>query len=167
MKRFSRFIAPALLSGSVLVAGCDREEVLQGRIDRTVGESTISRAVALIVPPSYSLRPGDSDVGRSGSIVDRSDETGIDLGTLDTTAGESGLLQRAGAEAADPGIRDTLARENAILAGDPELVETLLFGDFPASPPTPEVIEEVPEGEDVTGAPEETSGDEGGFWDWF
>ena len=167
MKRFSRLIVPVLLSGSVLVAGCDREEVLQGRIDRTVGESTVSRTVALIVPPSYSLRPDDGDVRQSGSIVDRSDETGIDLEALDTTTGESGLLQRAGAEAADSGIRDTLARENAILSGDPELVETLLFGDFPASPPIPEVIEEIPDGEDVTGATEGTSDDEGGFWDWF
>ena len=160
MKRFARFIAPVLLSGLVLVAGCDREEVLKGRTDRTISESTVSRAVALVVPPSYSRRPDAGDAGQSGSIVDRSDEIGIDLGALDTTTGESGLLQRAGAEAADPGIRDMLARENAILAGDPELVEALLFGDFPASPPTPEVVEEVPEAEDV-------SGDEGGFWDWF
>ena len=157
-----RIVALALVAGAV--AGCDREEVLQGRVDRPAGEVTTTRTASLIVPPSFSLRPGDEDAGQSSLLVDLGDETGTDLAALGTTEGEAGLLRRAGVEQADPEIRDTLALENAILVGQPETVEALLFGDYPETPPTPEVIEEIPVSAEQ---PEDDSGDDGSFWDWF
>ena len=152
-----------ILAGVILMAAaCDREEVLAGKVDRTVNVSTVPQIVSLIVPPPYSLRPGLEPSEESASLVERQEETGTDLEALKTTAGELDLLRQAGAATGDPGIRTTITRDNSVLSDDPELVDALLFGEYPATPPVPEIIEEDA-AEEESGAPD----DEGGFWDWF
>ncbi len=151
-----------LAAVSLLTAACGREEVLAGRVDRTVNVSTVPRIVSLIVPPPYSLRPEMHARGESDSLVERQEETGTDLGSLETTAGERDLLRRAGAGTADPDIRTMITRDNSVLSDDPELVDAVLFGEYPTTPPVPEIIEE-----DAADRESGTSGGEGGFWDWF
>ena len=154
--------AMILAAAALMAAACDREEVLAGKVDRTVNVSTVPQIVSLIVPPPYSLRPGLEPSEESASLVERQEETGTDIEALKTTSGELDLLRQAGAAAADPGIRTTITRDNSVLSDDPEFVDALLFGEYPATPPVPEIIEEVP-ADDEAG----TSDDEGGFWDWF
>lgn len=146
-------VAAAILTA----AACDREDVLAGKVDRTVNVSTVPQIVSLIVPPPYPLRPELGPREESASLVERQEETGTDLEALKTTAGELDLLRQAGAATADPGIRTTITRDNSVLSDDPEFVDALLFGEYPATPPVPEIIEEE------SGTPD----DEGGFWDWF
>ena len=154
--------AMILAAAGLLVAACDREEIMAGRVDRTVNVSTVPQIVSLIVPPPYSLRPEADAGGESDSLVERQEETGTDLVSLKTTAGELDLLQRASAGTADPDIRTMITRDNSVLSGDPELVYAVLFGEYPTTPPVPEIIEE-----DAADEESGTSDDEGGFWDWF
>ena len=154
--------AMILAAVSLLIAACDREEVMAGRVDRTLNVSTVPQIVSLIVPPPYSLRPAVDARGESDSLVERQEETRTDLGSLETTAAELDLLRRAGAGTADPGIRTMITRENSVLSDDPEFVDAVLFGEYPTTPPVPEIIEEDPADEESG-----TSDDEGGFWDWF
>ena len=154
--------AMILAAVSLLIAACDREEIMAGRVDRTLNVSTVPQIVSLIVPPPYSLRPEVDARGESDSLVERQEETGTDLGSLETTAAELDLLRRAGAGTADPGIRTMITRENSVLSDDPEFVDAVLFGEYPTTPPVPEIIEEDPADEESG-----TSDDEGGFWDWF
>ncbi len=154
--------AMILVAAALLAAACDREEVLTGKVERTVNVSTVPQVVSLIVPPPYPLRPELEPREESASLVERQVETGTDLATLKTTAGERDLLRLAGAEAAAPDIRTTITRENSVLSDDPEFVDILLFGEHPTTPPVPEIIADDPAEEE----PEE-SDDAGGFWDWF
>ncbi len=149
-----RIRAPALvlLAGSLCLAGCDTEETLAGRVERAVTESTVAMSSPLIVPPSFSLRPG-SEAGHPPA-AGGGEGAGTDLSLLDTTSAETSLLLHAGADAAESGIRDTLARENAVLSGNPELVRSLLFGNHPAVPPEVEPVVD-------------TADEDEGFWDWF
>ena len=147
---------------TLMVAACDREEVMAGRVDRTVNVSTVPQIVPLIVPPPYNLRPEVNPREGSASLVERQEETGTDLAALKTTAGELDLLRQAGAGTGDPDIRTTITRDNHVLSDDPELVDALLFGEYPATPPVPEIIVEEPPEEES-----ETPDEEGGFWDWF
>ncbi len=151
-----------LAAVALVVAACDREEVLTGKVDRTVNVSTVPQIVSLIVPPPYPLRPELEPTGESASLVERQEETGTDLEALKTTPGELDLLRQAGAGTGEPGIRTTITRDNSVLSDDPEFVDALLFGEYPATPPVPEIIEEDA-GEEEPAA----SDDEGGFWDWF
>ncbi|MDE0044539.1 MAG: DUF3035 domain-containing protein [bacterium] len=154
--------AMIFVAATLMAAACDREEVLAGNVDRTVNVSTVPQIVSLIVPPPYPLRPELEPREESASLVERQEETGTDLEALKTTAGELDLLRQAGAGTADPGIRTTIARDNSVLSDDPEFVDALLFGEYPTTPPVPEIIEE-----DATEDESGTSDDEGGFWDWF
>ncbi|MCY4607542.1 MAG: DUF3035 domain-containing protein [bacterium] len=151
-----------LAAVTLVSAACDREEVLAGKVDRTVNVSTVPQIVSLIVPPPYPLRPGLGPREESASLVERQEETGTDLEALKTTAGELELLRQAGAGTGDPGIRTTITRENSVLSDDPEFVDALLFSEYPTTPPVPEIIEEDA-AEDETGSED----DDGGFWDWF
>ena len=151
-----------LVAAALLAAACDREEVLTGRVDRAVNVSTTPRALSLIVPPPYSLRPSLGSREESASLVERQEETGTDLAALKTTAGERSLLLLAGADAAAPDIRTTITRENNVLSDDPEVVDLLLFGEYPTTPPVPEVIVDDPAAEES-----DASESEGSFWDWF
>jgi len=102
------------------------------------------RTIPLTVPPDYGVRP----TGVSSNIVDEREETVVQTLPLDMTVGEQVLLTRAGVLDADPTIRQTLSRENALLTDDPALVEALLFGSYPsADEVTPDVVIVQPEDE--------------------
>lgn len=126
----SRALVPAALAlGVMLLGACGSVHEQEGRGYMPPSEVTASRAIPLTVPPEYGLRPENPNQAESTVIADDTVAAEIDVTMLDATMGEQNLLVRAGVLEADPGIRRTLNHDNALLAGDPELVDVLLFGD--------------------------------------
>jgi len=124
----------AALALALPLWACGGGETLQGRGYQPPSEVTSSRAVSLIVPPGYGIRPDpDSDeVVAGGTVIDQQEPDELEIATLTTTMGEEMLMVRAGVMEADPTIRATLNRENALLVGQPQFVEELLFGSYPS-----------------------------------
>ena len=141
MARGARILPAAVLAGLLTACGGDG---LPGRGYLPPSTVTATGDVPLTVPPGYGLKPEGGEA--SGAIERGAPRPAAVLGT---TAGEQALLSRAGAAAANPAIRATLNRENALLVGDEALVERLLFGAVPPAggeAPT-EIAIEAPDGE--------------------
>lgn len=141
-------VAPALAVALVLLGACGSIHKQEGRGYMPPSEVTASRAIPLTVPPEYGQRPESASQAESTVIADETVAAQIDVAMLDATMAEQNLLVRAGALDASPGIRRSLNHDNALLAGDPALVDVLLFGNHPGGGAVE--IEEGPEiGSDV------------------
>lgn len=152
----ARFVL--LLGATALVlAACSGGDELPGRGYLPPSEVTRSQAVPLTVPPDFGLRPDDTaeHTASGGTIVAAVEEpTTVEVAELDATVGEQQLMVSAGVLEANPNIRRVLNRENALLVGDPVLVDTLLFGDFPQAVAGESTTQETPaieieEGQDI------------------
>ncbi len=131
MRAIAGLAAPGL--AAALLAACGGD-TLPGQGYLPPSEITVARTVPLTVPPDYGLRPGDIEEqpAAGGTVVAQRDADAVEAAPPGATPGERVLLARSGALEAEPGIRDTLNRENAILVGEPRLAEALLFGDHPS-----------------------------------
>lgn len=146
-----RFFHPALLVVAVAtLAACGSSNELPGRGYLPPSDVTTSRTVPLIVPPDFGLRPESDKQAESRTVILADTVTGsaIDVAALNVTLGEEALMVRAGVLNANPAIRQQLNRENALLVGDPALVDALLFGNY-ATGSGVEVIEGPEVGSDV------------------
>ena len=125
-------VSIAALLAVLGLAACGGDEPLQGRGYQPPSEVTSTRTIPLTVPPDYGVRPsGDEDtVVAGGTVVDQA-TTVVDVMPLNLTLGEQILLTRAGTMDADPTVRASLNRENALLVGQPLFVQELLFGSHP------------------------------------
>jgi len=126
-----RRVLPLALLAAAALAACNNKNDLPGRGYMPTGETTVSQSVSLTVPPDFGLRPQPEIEATDSTVLAQQEITTIDTALSTGTAGEQSLLTKAGVQNADPGIVDVLNRENALLANDPELVEALLFGDYP------------------------------------
>lgn len=146
----SRFpVLPAILSFCLAaLCACGSSNEQAGRGYMPMSEVTQSRAVPLTVPPDFGARPESAEQTESTVIADETVGTEIDVTTLNATMGEQSLLIRAGVLDANPAIRKTLNRENALLTGPPDLVDALLFGTYPTGGSV-ELVEGPDVGEDV------------------
>ena len=124
--------APALALCLLALAACGNVNEQDGRGYMPASEVTVSRAVPLTVPPDYGARPESTTQAEATVIADQVAGSEIDVTTLNATVGEQNLMVRAGVLEANPVIRQTLNRENALLTGPPELVDALLFGNYPS-----------------------------------
>ncbi len=147
MVRFSVPSAVLILCLGVLGA-CSNSNEQSGRGYMPPSDVTTSRAMPLTVPPDFGARPESAKQSESTVIADETVGTEIDITTLNATMGEQSLLIRAGVLDANPAIRQTLNRENALLIGPPDLVDALLFGSYPSGG-TVELAEGPDVGEDV------------------
>ena len=141
-----RFALP-LCAAALLLAACGNDNELPGRGYLPPSEVTRSQAVPLTVPPDFGLRPDDNleHTASGGTIVATVEEpTTVEVAELDATVGEQQLMVSAGVLEANPNIRRILNRENALLVGDPVLVDTLLFGSFPKSVAGESTTQETP-----------------------
>ena len=116
----------------LLLAACGTSNEQEGRGYMPPSEVTNSRAVPLTVPPDFGQRPESASQTESTVFADEVAGTEIDITVLESTPGEQDLLLRAGVPQANPTIRTTLNRENALMAGNDDLVDALLFGDYPS-----------------------------------
>lgn len=145
-----RRIRNVILLGGLLgaLAACDtiREEV--GMTKQAPDEFTVVTKAPLTIPPKFTLRPPrpgaqrpqelqprekarSALVGgtarRSGRDNAAAPERRVEVGTP-KTLGESRLLARAGADKADPDIRQVVNNETSVLAEkDASIAERLLF----------------------------------------
>ncbi|MBN34374.1 MAG: hypothetical protein CMM46_06280 [Rhodospirillaceae bacterium] len=135
MVRYTLTQAVAAAALTLALAACGGAEPLQGRGYQPPSEVTSSRAVSLIVPPGYGLRPDaeSAEVVAGITVIDQQEPETLQISSLNTTLGEELLMTWAGVLEADPTIRATLNRENALLVGQPLFVEELLFGSYPAA----------------------------------
>lgn len=164
-----RAAAPALALCLLALAACGNVNEQDGRGYMPASEVTVSRSVPLTVPPDYGARPETPSQAEATVIVDEVVGSEIDITTLDATLGEQNLLVRAGVLEANPAIRQTLNRENALLTGPPELVDALLFGNY-ANTGSVEVTEGPEIGSDVAieqGTPVEDESWFGSVFDIF
>ncbi len=100
-------------------------------------EYRVVEQAPLELPPDFNLRPPapgaprpqDTDIRRQAEeILLGPDATRISADTIQRTPGEHAFLNMAGATEADPGIRQVINRESAVLAADDEgFVENLMF----------------------------------------
>jgi hypothetical protein len=124
---------------ALLLAACSDDNELPGQGYLPPSEVTQSQSIPLVVPPDFGERPSSSasptssqgDGGETTLAESQPSQTDA-LSGLDLSTGETALLTQADVQQADPTIRRTLDRENAIYAGDPAFVDKLLFGSFPS-----------------------------------
>ena len=131
-----RFVHPAILVVAIAtLTACGSSNELPGRGYMPPSDVTTSRTVPLTVPPDFGLRPESEKQAESRTVIMADTVTGsaVDVAALDATLGEQALLVNAGVLNANPAIRQQLNRENALLIGDPALVDALLFGNYPTS----------------------------------
>lgn len=107
-----------------MLAGCGGDRTLADRLGmgrNAPDEFQVVARAPLVLPPEYNLRPPEPGAARpqEGTTSDRAERalTGRVQQTSEVTAGSQALLTQAGAERADPDIRQTIAEESRGLAG--------------------------------------------------
>ena len=139
-----RFVAVACLLGvSMALSACDSASMssLLGTSDEAAGDEfdTVKRP-PLSMPPDFNLRPptpgstAEKDVGATyyaRQAVFGAKPKGAAVVTKDgRSAGESALLQRAGVNRKDPGVRKVLDKETEELnTREKEFVDQILSHD--------------------------------------
>lgn len=119
----------ALLAAVVLAAGCssDRDDViaLQRPVAPVAGDAA---RLPLSTPPVYWVRPG------SETPAQQAPRAGIVPEPPPIRSGEDAILRAAGATAADPTIREQLARAPGIAVLPDRVLEGLLASGSGAAP---------------------------------
>lgn len=104
----------AVLAAATAASGCASLSRAIGANKNTPDEFRVVSQAPLTLPPDYNLRPPRPGEPRPQELAPgeeaRAALFGQDLGAT-ASAGERGLVATAGAEAADPTIRDTIDYE--------------------------------------------------------
>ncbi len=145
MKGHSRRIGfAALLVGAVtLLAGCDTIREATGNDKQPPDEFAVLTKAPLIIPPDFNLRPpkpGATPLNQS-EPTDTAQQSlfGADTATIaksipgNMSDGEKMLLASAGAQNADPSIRQDLAtdRNKALQSASDDFTNSVLFWQKP------------------------------------
>ncbi|RCK46995.1 hypothetical protein TH25_15845 [Thalassospira profundimaris] len=140
MTRKSHLIRIAALTGLALaVTGCESTKETFGLNKQSPDEFQVVSRAPLSMPPEFNLRAPDPGAPRpqTGTMTDqaRSLLTGEsptpvahDLTDKDRSSGEVALLEKSGAQYADPNIRSEVDRETSILIKENEsVIDRLVF----------------------------------------
>ncbi|HZK99903.1 MAG TPA: DUF3035 domain-containing protein [Caulobacteraceae bacterium] len=106
--RFNRVLSAALLIGAAGLTGCQAASHALGMNKVTPDEFRVVTKAPLVLPPDYSLRPPTPGQPRPQELQPESAARTALLGERDAEVrsdGEKLLVNRAGAEKADPLIR--------------------------------------------------------------
>lgn len=129
-----RRLAPLAALAALALGACGETRGLLGLERKAPDEYQVLRHAPLSMPPNFSLRPPAEGAERPQE--DRADDGarqallggGSNTDQASGSAGEAALLGAAGTGAADPEIRNTLDRDNAVLGRDDDgLVDSLMF----------------------------------------
>jgi len=115
----NRVIVATALCSAVALSGCASSRKLLGMDKVTPDEFRVVSKAPLVVPPDYSLRPPAPGEPRPQELQPESAARTALLGQRDAasrTAGEQLLVNKAGAEKADPLIRYVVDDENGDVA---------------------------------------------------
>ncbi|MCP1334810.1 DUF3035 domain-containing protein [Futiania mangrovi] len=138
-----RRLAPAwvgLAAIAVLLAGCGRDPLGLSE-KRPPDEFTVVSRAPLVVPPNYALRPPQPGAPRPQESQPSDQARALmfqrQIAASDASAGERVLLDKAGAQNADPNIRETVNLETSRLQETGRgLADYILFWQTPADPNT-------------------------------
>ena len=143
--RFGRFAVIGVLALGLSLSGCQKTREAFGLNKSAPDEFAVVTRAPLSMPPDYGLRPPTPGVQRpqERDIKDEARRILVTSGTGDASTrsgaastrtgaapsvGESALLNKAGAANTDSSIRQTVSRENKLLAaGDSGFVDRLIF----------------------------------------
>ncbi|MCR4378140.1 MAG: DUF3035 domain-containing protein [Rhodospirillales bacterium] len=127
------------LAAMTMLAGCDGARKALTQTKAAPDEFEVYTRAPLTMPPDYGLRPpSDGKTEEAGAVSTRDDARRVLLGSTATptqpiqasTPGTTVLLSMAGAERAEPGIRDIVERETSAYAKeDVRFLESLMYGD--------------------------------------
>ncbi|MFQ5984904.1 MAG: DUF3035 domain-containing protein [Alphaproteobacteria bacterium] len=128
----------ACLALAVALPGCEEAREALGFSKQPPDEFQVVARAPLSVPPDFTLRPPEPGVPRpqEGTPEDQARDALLGSGVGAPTAaaggalspGEAAVLANAGAEHADPNIRDVLNEENAVFAArNKRFVDRIIF----------------------------------------
>ena len=121
------------------LAGCEQTREAFGLKKSAPDEFAVVTRAPLALPPDYGLRPPTPGVQRPQEKSTTNEAQNILLSKVGSgrqdapdrknlSKGEIALLGKAGAQNADPSIRDKVARESAVIAkGDDKFLAKLIF----------------------------------------
>lgn len=117
----------------IALAGCSGAKEQLGLARKAPDEFAVVKRAPLAMPPDYSLRPPQPGAPRPQE--QHSEEQAREVvfgsesqGSAKPGSGESALLQRTGADQADPSIRSVVDRETAAMAPKEKPVAQKLLG---------------------------------------
>jgi predicted small secreted protein len=140
LKTSTLTIAVLLLAATAL-AGCSGTREALGLGRNVPDEFAVVSRAPLAMPPDYSLPPPTPGATRpqeeSATATAEATMFGSGVAVLPESRAEVDLLAEAGADSADPGIRQVVDREAVTLAeSDETFVDSLLFWQSPPPPGT-------------------------------
>lgn len=127
------------LAAATLLAGCEGARKALTQTKAAPDEFAVYTRAPLTMPPDYGLRPPTDGKSEEAGVVSTRDQARrVLLGSPTApkqqiqaaTPGTAVLLAKAGADRAEPGIRDIVERETSAYAKeDVRFMEQLLYGD--------------------------------------
>ena len=116
-----RFISTLILAtAAIAISGCARG-------GKQLDEFAVARNAPLVIPPDYTLAPpaagtaslsaGDAQAQAIGALFG---------GPAPRSAGETGLLERAGSERASLGVRSTAGDPDTVIVDKGAVTQTIL-----------------------------------------
>jgi hypothetical protein len=193
--------AALVVGATALLTGCDTLRSATGNDKEPPDEFAVLTKAPLIIPPDYNLRPpkpGAAPLNQS-EPTDTAQQSlfGADTATIarampgNMSDGEKMLLASAGAQNADPAIRQNLAtdRNKALQSASDDFTNTVLFWQKPkdeglnadgeleksasakpggAKPATPDAnAQPKPADDNQPATIEKEKKKSGGWFDWF
>lgn len=187
-----------LLSAAAALAGCDSIREASGTTKEPPDEFAIVTKAPLIIPPDYNLRPPKPGAAPTNQVeptqaaqqalIGADNQTIANSFSGNESQGERLLLANAGAQNADPNIRqDLVADETAMQTASDSFTNQILFWQQPSTPGDAGVDADAeaaklhaaqPAGtatqqptantnDSATIDKNEKSDDSGGWFDWF
>lgn len=132
------------------LAACSGLTDALGLGKKSPDEFSVVKRAPLVLPPNYNLRPPDPGAQRPQELQPARTAEAAMLATAgrepaktddaNHTPGESALIRLAGAENADPNIREEIERETtALVEADKSFTDRLLF--WRERPPSGEIVD--------------------------
>ncbi len=122
-----------LLSGVLVLSACSRAKEELGLTRHAPDEFAVVKRAPLAMPPDYTMRPPRPGTARPQEQRPEEQARTVIFGheeknTAKPASAEEALLQQAGTEVAQPGIREIVDRETATLEPHDKPVAKRLFG---------------------------------------
>ncbi len=169
----------ALLAATAALGGCQALRDAAGIGKKPPDEFAVTTKAPLVIPPGYNLMPPSPGAAPTNSLATDAQAQAAMFSAGDTAAIAAGiqgnyspaermLLATAGANRADPGIRQVLqSDENKMQGADPSFTARLLGAT--AQPNNGQPIDANTELERRRGAarPGATTKESSGWFDWF
>ena len=145
MRKIFPFTLISVILSVLALGGCEKTREAVGLTKQPPDEFSVVTRAPLKLPPDYSLRPPKPGVKRPqevlpidkarGTLFRRSDTIKKMVKSTKISRGEASLLINAGAESADPKIRQLIDKENSgLVETERKFLRKIIFWQTPPSP---------------------------------